>query len=73
MPTMIVLINLKEDVAPDEYERWQEERYVPAVLCLASVDEWRGYRMSGLPESYGSPTSTSFRSRQTIRNSSPGV
>jgi hypothetical protein len=53
VPTMIVLVNLKEGVAPDEYERWLEERYVPAVLGLASVDEWRGYRVSGLPESGG--------------------
>ena len=22
MPTMIVLVNLKEDVTPEEYERW---------------------------------------------------
>jgi hypothetical protein len=53
VPTMIVLVNLKEDVAPEEYERWLEERYVPAVLDLPSVDEWRGYRVSGLPESGG--------------------
>ncbi|HEX6709503.1 MAG TPA: hypothetical protein VF068_04165 [Rubrobacter sp.] len=52
---MIVLVNLKEEVAPAEYERWLEERYVPAVLDLPSVDEWRGYRVSGLPESGGDP------------------
>jgi hypothetical protein len=55
VPTMIVLVNLKEDVAPEEYERWLAERYVPAVLGLPSVDEWRGYRVSGLPESGGDP------------------
>ena len=55
MPTMIVLVNLKEGVAPEEYERWLGERYVPAILELASVDEWRGYRVSGLPESGGKP------------------
>ena len=53
MPTMIVLVNLKEDVAPEEYERWLQDRYVPAILGLASVDEWRGYRVGGLPESGG--------------------
>jgi hypothetical protein len=53
VPTMIVLVNLKEDVAPEEYERWLQERYVPAVLDLASIDDWRGYRVSGLPESGG--------------------
>jgi hypothetical protein len=51
MPTMIVLVNLKEDVTPQEYETWLEERYVPAILDLASVDEWLGYRVGGLPES----------------------
>ena len=55
MPTMIVLVNLKEDVAPEEYERWLQERYVPAVLDMPSVDEWHGYRVSGLPESVGDP------------------
>ena len=52
---MIVLVNLKEDVAPEDYERWIEERYLPVVLDLDSVDEWRGYRVSGLPESGGGP------------------
>ena len=55
MPTMIVLVNLKEDVAPEEYEIWLQERYVPAILDLASVDEWRGYRVGRLPESSGDP------------------
>ena len=55
MPTMIVLVNLKEDVLPQEYERWLEKRYVPAILDLASVDEWHGYRVGGLPESGGEP------------------
>ncbi len=55
MPTMIVLVNLKEGVSPEAYERWLEERYVPAVLELASVDEWRGYRVGGLPESGDEP------------------
>ena len=48
MATMIVLVNLKEDVAPEEYEIWLQERYVPAILDLASVDEWRGYRVGSL-------------------------
>jgi hypothetical protein len=52
---MIALVNLKEDVAPAEYEIWLQERYVPAILDLASVDEWRGYRVGGLPESSGDP------------------
>jgi len=44
---MIVLVNLKEGIAPEEYERWLEERYVPAILQLDSVDEWYGYRVGG--------------------------
>jgi hypothetical protein len=52
---MIVLVNLKEDVAPEAYERWLDERYVPAVLTLPSVDEWRGYRVSGLAGADGKP------------------
>ena len=48
MPTMIVLVNLKEDVAPEAYEHWLDERYVPAILELPSIDEWRGYRVGGL-------------------------
>lgn len=55
MPTMIVLANLKEGVAPAEYELWLKDRYIPAVLDLTSVDEWRGYRVSGLLESGGEP------------------
>jgi hypothetical protein len=52
---MIVLVNLKEGVTPQEYERWLQERYVPAILDLAAVDEWHGYRVGGLPESDGEP------------------
>ena len=52
---MIVLVNLKEDVAPEEYERWLAERYVPAILGLPSVDEWRGYRVGGLAGAGGEP------------------
>jgi hypothetical protein len=55
MPTMIILVNLKENVAPEEYERWLDERYVPAVLGLPSIDEWRGHRVLGLAESGGEP------------------
>jgi predicted butyrate kinase (DUF1464 family) len=49
LPTMIVLVNLKDNVAPEEYERWLDERYVPAVLDLPSVDEWRGHRVNKQP------------------------
>jgi hypothetical protein len=52
---MIVLVNLKESVAPEKYERWLDERYVPAVLELRSVGEWRGHRVGGLAEAGGEP------------------
>jgi hypothetical protein len=52
---MIVLVNLKENVDPEDYERWLDERYVPAILQLPSVDEWRGHRVGGLAEAYGEP------------------
>ncbi len=55
MPTMIVLVNLKESVPPKDYERWLDERYVPAVLGLPSVEEWHGYRVGGLAEGSGEP------------------
>jgi hypothetical protein len=53
MPTMIVLVNLKRGVTSEEYERWLEERYVPAVLDLPSVDGWHGYRVVALAEAGG--------------------
>jgi REDY-like protein HapK len=52
---MIVLVNLKDNVAPEAYERWLDERYVPAILELPSVDEWRGHRVLGLAEAGGEP------------------
>src|SRR3712207_3834664 len=53
MPTMIVLVNLRDGVAPEEYERWLDERYVPAVLELPSVDAWHGYRVGDRTEAGG--------------------
>ena len=52
---MIVLVNLKSGVAPEAYETWLHERYVPAVLELASGVEWRGHRVVGPTESGGDP------------------
>ena len=48
MPTMIVLVNLKEGVSPEDYERWILESYAPAAKSLPSVEDWRDYRVSGL-------------------------
>jgi hypothetical protein len=53
---MIVLVNLKDDVAPEAYERWLDERYVPAILELPSVDEWRGHRLGSLAGAGGEPS-----------------
>lgn len=47
MPTMIVLVDLKDGVNPKDYERWISESYRPVVLNLPSVDDWRGYRVGG--------------------------
>ncbi|MDQ3913661.1 MAG: EthD domain-containing protein [Actinomycetota bacterium] len=58
MPTMIVLVNLKEGVSPEEYERWVLESYAPAVKRLPSVEDWRDYRVSGL---LGSQTIPPYR------------
>ena len=52
---MIVLVSLKDDVLPEEYERWVEERYVPTILELPSVDEWRGHRVGAIAEAGGEP------------------
>src|SRR3712207_6869803 len=48
MTTMIVLVNLKEGVNPEVYERWVLESYAPAVRELPSVGDWRDYRVTGM-------------------------
>jgi hypothetical protein len=48
MPTMVVLVNLKEGVSPEDYERWILESYAPAAKALPSVQDWRDYRVSRL-------------------------
>lgn len=48
VPSMIVLVNLKEGVSPEDYERWVLESYAPAVRELPSVGDWRDYRATGL-------------------------
>ena len=52
---MIVLVNLKDGVSPDDYERWILEYYAPAVRGLPSVEDWRDYRASGLLGSDAAP------------------
>ena len=48
MPTMVVLVNLKEGVSPEDYERWVLKTYAPAARSLPSVQDWRNYRVGGL-------------------------
>jgi hypothetical protein len=55
VPSMIVLVNLKEGVNPEDYERWVLESYAPAVKGLPSVEDWRDYRVSGLLGSDAAP------------------
>jgi hypothetical protein len=58
MPIMIVRVNLKEGVSPEEYEPWILESYAPAAKPLPSVEDWRDYRVVGLLGSRTHPTST---------------
>jgi hypothetical protein len=53
--TMIVLLNLKEGVSPEDYERWILDSYAPAVKSLSSVEDWRNHRVSGLLGSEAAP------------------
>ncbi len=55
MPTMIVLVNLKEGVSPEDYERWVVESYAPAVRRLPSITDWRNHKVSGLLGSDAAP------------------
>jgi len=52
---MVVLVNLKDGVRPEDYERWILESYAPAVRNLSSVEDWRDYRASGLLGSDAAP------------------
>jgi hypothetical protein len=50
-----VLVNLKEGVEPEDYERWVLESYAPTVRGLPSVEDWRDYRATGLLGSDAAP------------------
>ena len=69
MATMIVLVNLKEGVSPEDYERWILDSYAPAVRSLPSVEDWRNYRVSGL---LGSDAAPPYRYVVTLEVSYPG-
>jgi len=55
VPTVVVLVNLKEGVSPQDYERWILESYAPAAKSLPSVEDWRDYRVSSLLGSEDAP------------------
>lgn len=55
MPTMIVLVRLKDGVDPADYERWVQQSYAPAVRELPSVSDWRNHRVLGLLGSDAEP------------------
>jgi hypothetical protein len=55
MPSMIVLVNIKESVSLEAYERWVLESYAPAVRELPSVEDWRAYRATDLLGSGAAP------------------
>jgi len=55
---IIVLVNLKDGVSPENYERWILESYAPAVRNLPSVEDWRDYRASRL---FGSDAAPPYR------------
>jgi hypothetical protein len=52
---MIVLVNLKEGVNPEDYERWVVQSYAPAAGALPSVSNWRNHRVTGLLGSDAAP------------------
>jgi hypothetical protein len=66
---MVVLVNLKERVSPEDYERWILSSYAPAVRSLPSVEDWRNYRVSGL---LGSDATPPYRYVVTLEVSDPG-
>jgi hypothetical protein len=66
---MVVLVNLKERVSPEDYERWILSSYAPAVRSLPSVEDWRNYRVSGL---LGSDAAPPYRYVVTLEVSNPG-
>lgn len=48
MAALVVLFDLQDDSAADEYEEWARTTDVPTVKGLDSVDDFRVFRASGL-------------------------
>jgi hypothetical protein len=57
---MVVVVNLKEGVSPEDYERWEKETYAPAVKALPSILDWQAYWVGACsPRTTSHPTDTS--------------
>jgi hypothetical protein len=48
MAALVVLFNLQDDAAADQYEEWARTTDVPTVSGLDSVDDFRVFRTEGL-------------------------
>jgi hypothetical protein len=48
MAALVVLFNLQDDTAADQYEEWARTTDVPTVKGLDSVDDFRVFRADGL-------------------------
>jgi hypothetical protein len=58
--TMVVVVNLKEGVSPEDYERWAKETYAAAVKALPSILDWQAYWVGACsPRTRSHPTDTS--------------
>lgn len=55
MTTLIVLVNLKEGVSPEDYESWVRNSYAPVAGSLPSISDWRNHRVGGLLGSDATP------------------
>jgi hypothetical protein len=55
VPTVIVLVNLKEGLNPEDHERWVLASYSPVGRDLASVGDRRNHRVEGLLGSDADP------------------
>ena len=48
MAALVVLFNLKDQASKDAYEKWAQATDVPTVKGLASVDDFRVYRLQNI-------------------------
>jgi len=56
---MVVLVNLRDGVSPEDYECWFKYSYAPAVKTRPSVRDWQAHRVGYLLASADThPTAT---------------